>query len=88
MGRPQPPSVLGDHDVVRTIAKSAAWAAVYEVVNRKTGAHAAAKMILDPANALARSRFRREAELLARCEATPGSSTSTRTGKRRTGVPT
>src|SRR5207248_7688217 len=63
----QPPRSLGEHDVVRVIA-SGGMGTVLEVRERSTGAARAAKTVLQASDATARARFRREAELLARCD--------------------
>jgi tetratricopeptide (TPR) repeat protein len=62
---------LGDHDSVRVIA-SGGMGLVLEVRNRRTGASYAAKVILQARDPHARERFRREAELVARCDQHPG----------------
>jgi serine/threonine-protein kinase len=68
-GRLPPP--FGDFGVVRLIA-SGGMGAVFEVRHRATGARYALKTILRPGDEKARARFRREAELLARCDHHPG----------------
>ena len=68
---PKRPQLLGDHEVVRVIA-SGGMGTVLEVRDRATGAVRAAKMVLHQSDAQARARFRREAELLARCDRHPG----------------
>jgi serine/threonine-protein kinase len=57
--------------VVRIVAKGG-MGAVFEVRSRSTGVRAAAKTILNARDPGARARFRREAELLARCDRIPG----------------
>jgi serine/threonine protein kinase len=61
---------LGDHDAVRVIA-SGGMGIVYEVTNRRTGVSYAGKTILRASDPRARERFRREADLLARCDHHP-----------------
>jgi serine/threonine protein kinase len=61
------PAVLGEHEVVRAIARGG-MGTVYEVRDRETGAARAAKLIRAAADERARDRFQREAELLARCD--------------------
>ncbi|HZU95678.1 MAG TPA: protein kinase [Planctomycetota bacterium] len=61
------PDVLGDHEVVRPIAQGG-MGSVYEVRDRKTGATRAAKVIRAATDQRAKDRFRREAQLLARCD--------------------
>jgi tetratricopeptide (TPR) repeat protein len=65
-----PPS-FGDYGVVRLIA-SGGMGAVFEVKHRATGVRYALKTILRPGDEQARARFRREAELIARCDRHPG----------------
>jgi hypothetical protein len=62
---------LGNYETVRVIA-SGGMGLVVEVTDRATGASFAAKVIRKAENATARDRFRREAELLARCDRHPG----------------
>jgi serine/threonine-protein kinase len=65
------PETLGDHDVVGRIGRGGAGY-VLEVRNRQTRVAYAAKLIIRASDPLARERFRREAELLARCDRHPG----------------
>ncbi len=62
---------LGDYETVREIARGG-MGAVFEARHRTTGAPYAAKLVLAAGDARARERFRREAELLARCDRHPG----------------
>jgi tRNA A-37 threonylcarbamoyl transferase component Bud32/tetratricopeptide (TPR) repeat protein len=64
-------AALGDYDVVRAIARGG-MGSVLEVVNRRSGARYAAKTLTRALDPTARARFRREAELLARCGRHPG----------------
>jgi serine/threonine protein kinase len=61
------PRTLGDYTVVRLIAKGG-MGAVYEVEHRTTAVHYALKTLLKDGDERARARFRREAELLSRCD--------------------
>jgi tetratricopeptide (TPR) repeat protein len=63
--------LLGDFEVLRTIG-AGGMGVVFEVASRKTGVHYAAKKVLRAGDRGARDRFRREAELLARCDRHPG----------------
>ncbi len=62
---------LGDYETVREIARGG-MGAVFEARHRTTGVVYAAKLVLAAGDARARERFRREAELLARCDRHPG----------------
>ncbi len=62
---------LGDHEVVRLIARGG-MGAIHEVRHAVTGVRYAAKTVLATDDMRARERFRREAELLARCDRHPG----------------
>ncbi|HZU98223.1 MAG TPA: protein kinase, partial [Planctomycetota bacterium] len=63
-------ATVEDFEFVRLIGKGG-MGAVHEVRNKRTGARYAAK-ILAAETPRARERFRREAELLARCDRHPG----------------
>ena len=63
--------LLGDFEVVRTIG-AGGMGVVFEVVSRSTGVRYAAKKVLRSSDPAVRARFRREAELLARCDRHPG----------------
>ena len=65
------PTSLGDYDVVRRIGRGA-MGIVVEVRSQQTGVAYAAKLMARANDPLARERFRREAELLARCDRHPG----------------
>ena len=65
------PQQLGEYQVVRGIARGG-MGAVFEVKSSRSGAVYAAKTILRPGDSAARERFKREAELLARCDRHPG----------------
>jgi hypothetical protein len=67
----EPTLFLGAYELVRPIARGG-MGAVFEVASRATGVHYAAKTILRAESEGARARFRREAELLARCDRHPG----------------
>jgi hypothetical protein len=64
------PESLGDHEIVGRIGRGGVGY-VLEVRNRTTGVSYAAKLIVKANDAVARERFRREAELLARCDRHP-----------------
>ncbi|HZU97836.1 MAG TPA: serine/threonine-protein kinase, partial [Planctomycetota bacterium] len=63
--------MLGDHEVVRLLGRGA-MGSVHEVRHVATGARYAAKVMTAGTDARALERFRREAELLARCDSHPG----------------
>jgi serine/threonine-protein kinase len=65
------PEMLGEYEVVGRLGRGGVGY-VLEVRSRTTGASYAAKLIINSNDALARERFRREAELLARCDRHPG----------------
>jgi hypothetical protein len=65
------PRQLGEFQVVRAIARGG-MGAVFEVRSARSGTTYAAKTILRPGDPAARERFKREAELLARCDRHPG----------------
>jgi tetratricopeptide (TPR) repeat protein len=65
------PESLGEYDVVKRIGRGGAGY-VFEVKSRATGVAYAAKLIIQASDRVARERFRREAELLARCDRHPG----------------
>jgi tRNA A-37 threonylcarbamoyl transferase component Bud32 len=65
------PPAFGEYEVVRAIA-TGGMGSVHEVKSRRTGVSYAAKTVLKATDSLARDRFRREAELLARCDRHPG----------------
>ena len=81
------PRAFGDHDVVRLIAQGG-MGAVFEVVNRRTGAATRPRRSCRPSDAKARARFEREAELLARCDRHPGIVKVHASGRRPTAPPT
>ncbi len=64
-------ALAGEYEIVRTIA-TGGMGSVHEVKSRRTGQRYAAKVLLKDEDARARERFRREAELLARCDRHPG----------------
>src|SRR5579883_3350990 len=64
-------ALAGEYEIVRTIA-TGGMGSVHEVRSRRTGQRYAAKVLLKAEDARARERFRREAELLARCDRHPG----------------
>ncbi len=66
-----PVARFGDYELVRPIAQGG-MGAVYEVLDRKTGMRRAAKTILRPDDPQTCARFRREASLMARCDAHRG----------------
>jgi len=61
------PTSFGEYDVVRVIARGG-MGTVFEAVHRKTRAPAAVKAVHRAEDPRARERFRREGELLARCD--------------------
>jgi tetratricopeptide (TPR) repeat protein len=65
------PVRVGDHEVVRTIGRGG-MGSVYEVRDTRSGVARAAKVVSKPGDARARERFKREGELLARCDRHPG----------------
>jgi hypothetical protein len=65
------PQQIGEYELVRGIARGG-MGAVFEVKSARSGATYAAKTILKPGDSSARERFKREAELLARCDRHPG----------------
>ncbi|HZU96666.1 MAG TPA: serine/threonine-protein kinase [Planctomycetota bacterium] len=65
------PALFGDYKVERVVARGG-MGAVFEVRHRMTGARCAAKTLLKTNSEQSRARFRREAELLARCDRIPG----------------
>jgi tetratricopeptide (TPR) repeat protein len=65
------PALFGDYKVERVVARGG-MGAVFEVRHRMTGARCAAKTLLRTNSPTSRERFRREAELLARCDRIPG----------------
>jgi serine/threonine protein kinase len=65
------PESLGEYEIVGRLGRGGSGV-VLEVRNRTTGASYAAKLIMKSNDAVARERFRREAELLARCDRHPG----------------
>jgi hypothetical protein len=77
---------LGEYESVRVIA-SGGMGVVVEVTHSRTGVSYAGKIIHKAEDPLARERFRREAELLARCDRHPGIVTVHTVGETATGSP-
>jgi serine/threonine-protein kinase len=79
------PESLGEFALVRRIGRGSSGY-VFEV-HSKTGARYAAKLILQSGGGVARERFRREAQLLARCDRQPGIVKVHSHGETKDGVP-